>query len=262
MSRPPPFARLACLLLVLLGTACGDDGVEPPTSARDPDMEGSPVTRDDAGPRPMRDAGDPAWTPRDAGTTGAETMDASIDAGEGGDAGRDAGFPVCAERGESCEAASCCAGSLCVRDQETERPRCVEPCAAPDRCEGCDDYCRATPMRNLSLSRSSCDRLVLVAEDGTFLGEATSSGTSDSVCGSGGRYASTFYSDSIHNKSGTYGNNFSAQSAYNSSARTPPALVCTAVQGIVAFVTKSSFVTGAERVDPDLLCDWLRRHGR
>jgi hypothetical protein len=105
-----------------------------------------------------------------------------------------------------------------------------------------------------------CTQLVLVGDDGTFLGDATSNQfAANGVCNSQGLYGGQFGPDSIYNQFGTYGSQFAPLSAYNQSTSTPPHLECAATSEALNFVTKNMFLPNP--IDPDSLCSTLQASG-
>ena len=190
----------------------------------------------------------------------AQPVDAAAEAG-GSDAGvsdasaleGDAAAPACVEQGERCDRASCCTG-VCVRAEEGAV--CAEACELPTRCEGCGPYCGANRS-----GATRCDDAVLIAEDGTYLGEAAGSSLErDSVCNETSAYGSSFGRLSIFNVNGMYGNGSGRHSAYNIYSLTPPAIACRDSDDIIAYVSKNS-AQARTVVDPDELCAWLRQRG-
>jgi hypothetical protein len=105
-----------------------------------------------------------------------------------------------------------------------------------------------------------CASLALCAEEGTFLGNATSNAFDpNGVCNTFRTYGSMFSPTSIHNMFGLYGSTFGIDSAYNPSSFTPPHLVCTTTGAAQNYVTKN--VTLPSRVDPDNPCSVLAAAG-
>jgi hypothetical protein len=249
------------------GTGSTGSGDEDAGEAFDPDeldgggtadLDGSSIAQDSGG---QADAGGPVDGDRDARADGAQPV------------GSDGGGGVCASPGEACEATDCCAGATCILEPETGDPICAAECSAPSECNsGCclslrdsdvgacgpARYCEAPPVP----MGSGCDALVLIAEDGTFLGNAVSSPVAaNGVCNEVSPHGSGVGPHSIFNSVGIYGSTVSPQSAYNSITPTPPALMCAESSEIVAFVTKNSIVAGAPLVDPDALCIVLENSG-
>jgi hypothetical protein len=166
----------------------------------------------------------------------------------------DAAGPVCVDQGERCDRASCCTG-VCVRDDEGGAI-CAAECALPTRCEGCGPYCGASRM-----GATRCDDAVLIAEDGTYLGDAAGSALDrDSVCNANGSYGSSFGRLSIFNANGQYGNGWGRHSPYNMNSLSPPAIACRGSDDIIAYVSKNR-AQARTVVDPDELCAWLRQRG-
>lgn len=106
---------------------------------------------------------------------------------------------------------------------------------------------------------TTCVMLKLVADDGTYLGVASSDRyASDGVCNEYSNYGSKYGTDSIYNQYGNYGSEFSNTSAYNKFTNTPPILRCESGETKNP-VTKNNILAGA--IDPDVLCDTLARNG-
>jgi hypothetical protein len=113
--------------------------------------------------------------------------------------------------------------------------------------------CAATPAL-------ACPDLVLQANDGTFLGDATSDEVAvNGVCNPIGSYGSQISPTSIFNPVGAYGSQLAAESAYNEFSTTPPVLFCPSTGSALNPVSKNAFLTGA--IDPDLLCAVLAENG-
>jgi hypothetical protein len=105
-----------------------------------------------------------------------------------------------------------------------------------------------------------CKSLVLIADDGTFLGEASSKpNRSNGVCNTYGSYGSAYGQYSVFNESGIYGGDSSKTSAYNEFATKPPRLYCESTSESLNPVTKNIFLPGA--IDPDVLCATLAKNG-
>lgn len=64
-----------------------------------------------------------------------------------------------------------------------------------------------------------------IADDGTFLGTATSKYDSDSILNEYGNHGSKYATESIWNEYGTYGGKYSTQSPFNPYSSTPPLIV-------------------------------------
>lgn len=197
------------------------------------------------------------------------------------------------------EAALCCDGAMCITDGVSvvcsalcdTNDQCVSGCCArvdetssacaparfcpaPDvGCtlnEECDTQCCFQVDAQSSVCAPTalcapppsvgCTSLALFANDGTFLGEASSNAfASDSVCNEFGQYGSPFSSTSIYNEFGQYGSPFASLSAYNEFTSTPPVLYCAATDTFLNAVSKNTFVAGA--IDPDALCSVLAANG-
>ena len=106
---------------------------------------------------------------------------------------------------------------------------------------------------------TTCNKLTLVAEDGEFLGVATSNKfATDGVCNEFSQFGNEFGSNSIYNEFGQYGGQFSSKSAYNEFTSTPPRLRCESGT-LLNPVTKNRFLANA--IDPDVLCQTLAANG-
>jgi hypothetical protein len=271
----------------------GEDGKEP-SQSDDEDASGPCGTSCERDAGTVRDAGSGASVDAgalDAGARdGSATMDSGRDAASDAstasvdasgvatsDAGRDGsvdtGAAICSTAGQSCEQASCCAGSICVIAPETGSSVCAAQCTAPSQCNsnccvpiqgGNTNAC--VPATHCSVPMGpvggGCGPLQLIAEDGTYLGDATSNTVAaNSVCNRVGVHGSAVAAASIYNSVGSYGSRVSTQSAYSTITTTPPAILCSNSGDIVAFVTKSQIVVGAPRIDPDALCVVLANAG-
>jgi hypothetical protein len=105
-----------------------------------------------------------------------------------------------------------------------------------------------------------CASLAVVADDGTFLGVASSKArATDSVCNPRGDYGDADGPYSIFNPSTPYGNTTAQTSAYNAAASRPPHLFCESTEVLLNPVTKNVFLPGA--IDPDALCAILASSG-
>ena len=147
----------------------------------------------------------------------------------------------CAPPAETCLVSSDCTTACCLPlDEQTS-------VCAPSTA------CAAAPAL-------SCPGLVLQANDGTFLGDATSDEVAvNGVCNPIGSYGSQLSPTSIFNPVGAYGSQLGAQSAYNEFSATPPALFCPGTGAALNPVSKNAFLSGA--IDPDLLCAVLAENG-
>ncbi|MEO8183999.1 MAG: hypothetical protein ABI895_34695 [Deltaproteobacteria bacterium] len=101
---------------------------------------------------------------------------------------------------------------------------------------------------------------MLLANDGTYLGDGTSIATANSVCNEYGLYGSQYGVGSIHNPYGLYGSEFAVFSAYNPYTATPPVLYCVDTDAFLNTVSKNQFAAGAP-IDPDVLCAVLAASG-
>lgn len=105
-----------------------------------------------------------------------------------------------------------------------------------------------------------CRSLVVVAYNGTFLGEASSKPyEADGVCNPYSSYGSAYGQFSIWNEASVYGDETSATSAWSELASKPPRLYCEASGESLNPITKNEFLPGA--IDPDGLCDTLAANG-
>jgi hypothetical protein len=106
---------------------------------------------------------------------------------------------------------------------------------------------------------TSCRKPTLVADDGTFLGTASSNEyEADGVCNEYSDYGGKYGTNSIHNEYGTYGSKYSSSSAYDEYTSTPPSLRCES-GAILNPVTKNKYLTNP--IDPDVLCETLKANG-
>lgn len=272
--------------LLALPSACGDEEPErEPSAPLGNDDEMRPTADAGAGP-PDRDAGPPTVDTPDSGTAAMRDADPgpglSQDAGHAGpDASRDAGTPVvaqpdagpggplCLQPGDLCSQGSCCAGAICVVDGNAQIEVCAAACTSGATCNsGCcapvgatgsmacapASYCIAPPPPPARIFLpTGCGTPELWAEDGTYLGVATANPVAtDGVCNEVSRYGSTVSATSIFNTVGRYGSSVSSQSAYSTITSTPPAIICSTSDALVAYVTKSTLKLGS--IDPDDLC--------
>lgn len=174
----------------------------------------------------------------------------------------------CAGSGADCSATWCCSGP-CIVDV------CATPCSDSRECEsGCcrDGRCAPStlcaeraPSRGVASGGGEViarcvGELVLIADDGEFLGNASSSElASDGICNDRSSYGSELGSSSIFNELGVYGSELSSLSAYNELTSTPPYLFCAATSTKLNPVTKNTLQSGA--IDPDVLCLVLEANG-
>lgn len=106
----------------------------------------------------------------------------------------------------------------------------------------------------------SCTSLQLVANDGTYLGDATSNTfAANGVCNDVSSYGSSYGSYSIFNSVGNYGSSYSSASAYNQITSTPPHLACADTGKLLNPVSKNQVLVDA--IDPDVLCKTLQADG-
>lgn len=248
--------RARCGLLVLTVLAIG--ACEADSADDDGANTGAPTPTEDAGDVSSADA-----EQRDASVpaTNSNSPEASVP----NSSLADAGALQCFLAGESCVTGSCCPGTTCVADPSSGVTVCAAQCTQGTECmSACCaavkgstvGVCAPSSFCSTPSARTGCN---LIANDGTFLGKASSSTVDpEGVCNSVSPYGSTFGAASIYNKFGNYGSTFSAQSAYSTITSTPPAVVCdgNVVRG---YVTKNSLKQGA--IDPDGLCAVLRSNG-
>jgi hypothetical protein len=214
----------------------GDGGATPQMPGATPQMpEGTDSTPPPAVGGADASSGEAPDDATDAGT--AEDARNAEDAGNAADAGSDAAD------GELLAA--------CVNDGD-----CVSGCCLPVDAEGgvcaASSLCEAAPI-------VGCTEVILRASDGTFLGDATSFLTADSLCNPASAYGSPASPTSIFNPFGTYGNTSGLLSAYSPVTLTPPILVCTTTQAALSPVSKNATLVGV--IDPDVLCAALAANG-
>lgn len=186
----------------------------------------------------------------------------------------DASVAECAAAGGDCTGTWCCSGPCIVNV-------CATPCSSGADCaSGC---CRATSSGDSLCAPSTlcpggtpvvvvvagpsptailggCSALELRADDGKFLGAASSSEyTTDGVCNKYSNYGGQYGTDSIFNQYGSYGGEYSSTSAYSKYTTTPPFLFCATSNERLNPVSKNSVLSGS--IDPDLLCAVLRASG-
>jgi hypothetical protein len=179
---------------------------------------------------------------------------------------------VCAtlcSTGDECQSGCCAAvddtGSVCAPAEFCPSP--FETCAmnadcATACCLPIDAETSACAPANLCAAPPAvgCGDLVLLANDGTYLGDATSDQFAvDGVCNEFSQYGSPFASSSIFNEFSQYGSPFASLSAYNEFTSTPPVLYCSGNDTVLNAVSKNTFVAGA--IDPDFLCAVLAQNG-
>jgi hypothetical protein len=187
--------------------------------------------------------------------------------------------PDCAAAGADCSIHSCCGGASCIQDvcaakcsDDTDcGSRCCYKtssgtalCAPPSLCApppGADaGVALPTGGSGGGLTPiTTCNKPTLVADDGKYLGVASSSVvTPEGVCNEVSPYGSEVGPYSIHNNVGIYGSAVSPQSAYNEVTPTPPHLRCESGKLLNA-VTKNKVI--ANGIDPDVLCETLAANG-
>jgi hypothetical protein len=153
----------------------------------------------------------------------------------------------------------CAPGSFC--------PSPVQLCTGNEQCAS--QCCLSIDMQNAACAPAAlcappasvaCTNVVLLANDGTFLGQATSNTfATDGVCNEFSQYGSQFAATSIFNEFGQYGGQFSSLSAYNQFTTTPPVLYCVMTDTVLNPVSKNTILIGA--IDPDALCAVLAANG-
>ena len=194
---------------------------------------------------------------------------------------------MCAVGGGDCSSLACCAGALCIQNvcasDCSTNSDCLSQCcfalnsgqhvcAPSSLCAPLPTFGDAGVLPGAGVPLppapgsgrpltpiTTCNTLTLVADDGQYLGVASSNAfASDGVCNEFSSYGNQFGADSIHNEFGTYGSEFSSMSAYNEFTSTPPRLRCESGD-LLNPVTKNQFLPGA--IDPDVLCETLAANG-
>jgi hypothetical protein len=222
----------------------------------------------------LPDAGlPPIASAQDSGITdaGAKNLDAATNDGSTPN--------LCVDLGDACSTSTCCEGLVCTADPLTSPANtCATVCSTNDQCaSGCcvpdpnasgvclsPVYCNGGGgggVQDGTITKpAGCGELIVVANDGTYLGLATSNtAKSESVCNSAGRYGSSASSTSIYNSAGRYGSTAGSLSAYNSATSRPPALRCSTSDAQIAWITKNT--VKLSRIDPDQLCANLGANG-
>lgn len=221
-------------------------------------------------------------------------------AGDGTGGGADAALACLSAGELDCsDAAPCCDDSMCISDGSvvvcavlcTDANQCSSGCCAP--VDALNSVCAPTnfcpPPAQTCITGAECSTgcciatggggsicgpaglcapppsvgcssLVLLANDGTYLGDATSIATANSVCNEYGLYGSQYGVNSIHNPYGLYGGEFAVFSAYNPYTATPPVLYCVNSDSVLNAVSKNEYVSGSP-IDPDALCAVLAANG-
>jgi hypothetical protein len=233
------------------GSAQGQHADPPEVQSAASGASSDPTTGADSTAPDAATADAPAAAAQDAGTITFAWPDAPPDAG------------ACTAAGGSCQADECCDGARCVdgvcaadcrRDDDCLSACCslvgdASVCAPSDACAA-----RSDP------ASGACAQLIVLAEDGTYLGRASSDPfASDGVCNSDSDYGDQDGADSIWNPHGRYGSADSADSAYSLDSGTPPTLYCESSGDLMNPVTKNSLIPDA--LDPDNLCDELAASG-
>jgi hypothetical protein len=153
-------------------------------------------------------------------------------------------------------------------DPSLDTPRELPEDAGPDRVAAEEHPPHETDTQNSSgvgapataASTVRCTSLVLLADNGTFLGIASSKPfESNGICNAYSSYGSAYGQYSIFNESGSYGNETAPTSAFNEFAAKPPHLYCESTKALLNAVTKNEFLPGA--IDPEVLCATLARNG-
>jgi hypothetical protein len=140
----------------------------------------------------------------------------------------------------------------CSEDTDCDTACCLPVDAETSACAP-SNLCAAPPS-------VGCGDLVLLANDGTYLGEATSNQFAvDGVCNEFSQYGSEFSTTSIFNEFSQYGSPFATLSAYNEFTATPPVLYCVSNDTVLNPVSKNTLIAGA--IDPDFLCAVLAQNG-
>lgn len=113
----------------------------------------------------------------------------------------------------------------------------------------------AEPLDPASIPEDS----ILVADDGTYLGELTGDEySSKSICNDYGDYGSEYEALSIWNEYGDYGSEYSNESAFNDLASKPPTIISKGKT--FAYLTTNSAKN--PRVSPYGICEQLRKAGK
>jgi hypothetical protein len=172
--------------------------------------------------------------------------------------------------GDDCQSGCCAAvdatNSVCAPANFCPPP--VETCTVDSECDTVcclpidaeTSACAPASLCTAPPAPIGCGQLVLLANDGTFLGDATSNQfATDGVCNEFSQYGSPFAATSIFNEFGQYGSPFAASSAYNDFTSTPPVLYCSGNDTVLNPVSKNTFIAGA--IDPDVLCAVLAQNG-
>jgi hypothetical protein len=152
-------------------------------------------------------------------------------------------------------------------DPSLDTPRELREDAGPDRVAAEEHSPQETDTQNSgggapapAASTVRCRSLVLLADNGTFLGIASSKPfESNGICNTYSSYGSAYGQYSIFNESGSYGNETAPTSAFNEFAAKPPHLFCESTNALLNAVTKNEFLPGA--IDPEVLCATLARNG-
>lgn len=260
---------LGMLPLITLAVGCGSDMV-----SGSMDTLGSGAANSSAatgGSRTTSAGGSQASSGAMGGSSAKPSGGASASIlGMGGSGGAPVG--TCEMPGGPCSASLfCCTNATCVNDRANSVTVCAANCSDNNQCtSGCcaqlsnsaDKVCSPTcaPLPAPPAPAAGCGRLVLVADDNTFLGEVTGNKfAADSVCNEFGSYGSRFSNSSIFNQFGSYGSDFSSSSAYNKFTSTPPTAFCENSGKPQFYVTKNTFLSSA--IDPDVLCATLQNAG-
>lgn len=260
--RSHPF--LAVALLAVAG--CADDNEQAQEVASDQPRAGKDASIDDG----VAGAGGKAA--REGGAGGSTARGGASGSGSGGAPSEDLPDGTCVEAGASCESSDCCEGNTCIEEalvcaancesgDECQSGCCAElvsggrACAPPSVCANPNE-----PAPPVMSGTVGCGQLVLLGDDGQFLGNATSNAyATDGVCNQYSPHGSAYAADSIYNPYGTYGSKYSSLSAYDPYTSTPPVLFCSDSMDVLNPVTKNSFLAGA--IDPDALCAVLAQNG-
>jgi len=176
--------------------------------------------------------------------------------------------PTCSSPGDSCLTTKCCDGSMCVNDGKAMLTVCAAPCTAGTQCSsGCcvpdasgGSVCAPPSYCAAPAPTAGCANLVLIAADGQYLGDASSShSAAEGICNTSSPYGNQSGSFDIHNTFSVYGSQYSLLSAYSPSTTTPPRLLCMTTSRYWNYVSKNTHLPNV--LDPDLLCSTLAAAG-
>lgn len=112
-----------------------------------------------------------------------------------------------------------------------------------------DSYTIAQPSSHQSIAQADNTPVIVVGQDGAFLGLASNDQYADkSICNRYGNFGSPYSSTSVLDKYEQYGDTYSHLSAYNPNAQKPPLIIQNGQP--IALLTKNRRLQGG--VDPDL----------